>query len=312
MDNQRLKEIRDVLYQLPGLKQRLNRLQGRIQDAEDELNSLLRKFEKESRDVEQLQKESLSAMLLRLLGRYDGKLDKETQEMLEAKLQYDKAAQRVKELYREREDLGSRINELSRGELLLEAELSKREENLRQNKSDEKVIQFAKLESEVKRMHQQLTEIDEAISAANTAKETIMRIIQHLDKAESWATYDVWFRGGIITHMAKYSHIDDAEEEFNKLASNLRDLKQELKDIDMSVYHGLSGIDSTTRAVDFWFDNIFTDLNVRNRIREDKEQADKLYESILGIIRKLEGAKTKARRHIDSVEEQIGSKLMSC
>jgi chromosome segregation ATPase len=245
VDNQRLHEIRDKLYRLPGLEERLNRLNGRIREAENELNSLLRKYEKESLDVEQLQKESLSSALLRLLGRYDGKLDKEKQEMLEAKIQYDKAAQRVTELYKEREDLGGRINALRQEERLYEAELSRREEALRQNTTDEKAIQFSRLESEVKMLHQQLVEIDEAIAAAVRAKATAQRIIKHLDSAEGWATYDVWFKGGIITHLAKYGHIDDAEKEFNRLSSNMRDLRRELKDINMSTHHGLSGIDST-------------------------------------------------------------------
>jgi len=311
MDNQRLKEIRDNLYQLPGLEERLNRLNRRIREAENELNSLLCRYEKESMDVEQLQKESLSAALLRLVGRYDDKLDKENQEMLEAKMQYDKAAQRVKELHREREELSGRITSLRQEERLYEAELNRREEALRQNTADEKAIRFARLESEVKHLHQQLTEIDEAIASANRAKATAMRILKHLDSAESWATYDVWFKGGIISHMAKYGHIDDAEEEFNRLASNMRDLQQELKDIDMSVHYGLSGIDSTTRAVDFWFDNIFTDLNVRNRIRKDKDQASKLIGSIQGIITKLEGRKTQIRGQINSIERQIDDLVLS-
>lgn len=98
MDNERLLEIKYRVAALPTLEKRLEEIGRRIYDAEAEVRSLLRKYEAESMDVEELKKKSLSATLMKLIGIYEGRLNKETQEVLKAKVEYDKACQRVSEL----------------------------------------------------------------------------------------------------------------------------------------------------------------------------------------------------------------------
>lgn len=303
MDNEKLIEIKNDLYRLPGLEERLKKLINRIRDAENDVSSLLHKFEAESKDVDQLQKESLSSTLLRLIGRYDGKLDKEMQEMIDAKMAYDKASERVKELYLERDDLSSRISLLRQDQQLYETELDRREKEIKNNITNERSIQYNQLETDEKVLYKQLVETDEAMLAANKAKETAKRIIKSLDSAENWATYDIWFKSGIISHMAKYSHIDDAEADFNRLSSNMKDLQRELKDVNLAAIPEMAGVDSTTRVIDFWFDNIFTDLNVRNRIRNDSDQAAKMVGIIQSTITKLEGNKSNIQRQLSSIEQ---------
>jgi chromosome segregation ATPase len=311
VNQDRLTEIRNNLYRLPAMEDRLRKLRARLAEAEQDRKSLLVRYEAEAMDVQKLQDESLSAALLRLFGRYEGKLDKETQEMVQAKVNLDKAAERVKELQKERDDLSIRISELREEERFYDAELARREEELKSSTPGGKSVQYQQLEEELAGLYRQLVEIDEAISAASKAKQTAMQVVEHLKSADSWATYDVWFKGGIISHAAKYGHIDDAEAEYNRLSSNLKDLRSELKDINMSIAPGFDGIDSTTRAVDFWFDNIFTDLNVRNRIRGDMEQASELAGMIQQVINRLESSKAAAKRQIESIESQKKDLLIS-
>ena len=311
MGNGKLAEIRNNLYRLPGMEERMKKLLSRIAEAEKELNSLLVQYEAESLDVEHLQKDTFSATLLRLSGRYDGRLDKETRETVQAKLAYDKAVERVSELRKERDDLSRQITELRDSKRFYEAELKRREEEIRQNTTGEKSIRYQQLEEEQTRLYRQLVEIDEAIRAAEKAKQTAMRIMDHLESAENWATYDVWFKSGIISHMAKYNHLDDAEAEYNRLSSNLRDLEKELRDVRVTSVPELSGIDSTTRAIDFWFDNIFTDLNVRNRIRSDMDRASELTGILRQIIDRLKSNQAAVKRQIDSNEQQKNELLLS-
>jgi tetratricopeptide (TPR) repeat protein len=311
VEQDRLVEIKNNLYRLPALETRMNQLNNRIADAQRELTSLQLKFESEALDVENLKKESLSVMLMRLIGRYENKLDKETDEMLQAKLEYDRAAERVRELNKEREELSLRIADLRRDKSLYERVLEKREEELRRKPTGEKADKFNALEKEKIEIYKQLTEIEEAISAANRAKQTVDRILEYLNKADNWATYDVWFKGGIITHLNKYGNIDNAEAEFNRLHSQIRDLKRELKDVKMDSSMFYTGVDSATRAIDFWFDNIFTDLNVRERIRSDIDQARKVAGGIQKVISTLENKKAASKKLIDSVELQKKDLLLN-
>ncbi len=311
MNQERLLEIKNELYRLPALKTRLDQLNTRVADAQREFSSLQLKYEAEALDVENLEKESLSVMLMRLIGRYDDKLDKETEEMIQAKLELDKASERVRELTKEREELSLRITDLRRDQNLYEKELQKREEELRRNTKGEEAEKFNALEIEKVEIYKQITEIEEAVRAAARASQTINRIIEYLNKADNWAAYDVWFKGGIITHLNKYGNIDNAEAEYNRLHSQMRDLKRELKDVKMDSNVNYTGIDSTTRTIDFWFDNIFTDLNVRNRVRADMEQARKLAGGIQRVISTLENKKAAANQKIKSLEHQKKELLLN-
>lgn len=302
MESKDLLELRGRLSMLPALMERMDKLCARISEAEREVKTLMAKFEAESLDVEQLKAESLSVYILKLVGRYEGKMNKETEQMLAAKIGYDKAAERVKELQLQRHELGSRIAELNQGKQMYEAELQRREEAIRNNVISEASLKYRQLEAEQESLSRQLIETEEALGAASRVINTANSAMEQLDSAENWATYDVWFKSGIISHMAKYEHIDNAEEDFNRLSSQMDDLRRELSDISISGTPEFSGIDSTTRAVDFWFDNIFTDLNVRSRIREDSEQLRTLSSQVYGVIHKLESNKSAINRKLEDIE----------
>ncbi len=304
MENKQLKKIREDLSMLPVLQERVERLRQKITDAERHVRMLLEKYEKECLDVDQLKNNSLSAILLKMIGKYEGKLEKESQEMITAKMEYDKAQEQVKTLYCERDEVDGRISALLADKQKYEAEIRKREQMVLEKMDDAISEKYRNLEREQERLQRQCVEAEEAIRAARRVKSTAQNAIGHLESAESWASYDVWFKGGIISHMAKYNHIDEAQANFNRLSHQLEGLKKELSDINLLNTPGMGGIDTTTRAIDFWFDNIFTDLRVRERIRDDAFQLRKLYSSIEKTILMIEKEKSDIRRMLEDIERQ--------
>lgn len=304
MDGKKLTEIRNNLSMLPGLKDRLKKLDNRIYDAEQDVKELLSKLNAESYDVDKLKNDSLSVTLLKFIRQYEGKLDKEMKEALAAKINYDKAVNFVNELNSEREDILNRISKFENDKVLYEEELEKREKLLRDNINDEDSIKYKHLEAEREQLAQQLMETKEANIAASKVKNTADAAMDHLNSAEDWATYDVWTNGGIFSHIAKYDHIDDAQLEFNRLASQLKELQKELSDVNLFDNLEISEIDDTTKIIDFWFDNIFTDLNVRDQIRNNIEQLISLCSQVNSIIKKLENNKYEINKKLDDIENK--------
>lgn len=302
MDNNTLWELKNKLSALPVLKERLQKLDVRIGEADREVKLLLQKYEKESLDVEQMQKNSLSATILKLVGKYEDRVDKESKEMLHAKTEYDAAVNRIKELKHEREEMRLRISDLIQVRHTYEEELQNREEQIKSRVTNEVSVEYAKLDDDQNAMLRQLAETEEALRAAKRTLGTAKSTMQELDDAESWATYDMWFSKGIISHMVKYDRIDSAQEQFNRLRSQIADLKKELKDINLTVDFSPSNIDSTTRAIDFWFDNIFTDMAVRDQIRDNQDQIGSLCGKIDRVIDRLENIKSEINRQIRGIE----------
>ncbi len=311
LDNNRMLEMKNRLAALPVLKERLRKLDARINEAQEEIAALLKKYEAESLDVDQIKKESLFATVLKLIGKYDGRVEREVREMLEAKSAYDAAVNRVNELIEEKRELNPRIAELIRDECVFENELKRREELLKSRLTGDASQSFKMLEAEQEQLMEQIIETDEAVKAAYRAKNTAAGAIEHLDDAEGWATYDVWFKSGIISHMAKYDHIDNAKTGFDRLNSQLRDLRNELEDINLSCEFQPVGIDSTTRAIDFWFDNIFTDLDVREKIRGDRDRIRTIYGRLHRLIDRLEQNKSALDKKINDIEKRKADLVIS-
>ena len=281
-----ISELRDRILTLPALEKRMTLLRKDIREAESKLSTLLWDLRRESRDVEQLTEKSLAKFLLTLVGKYEDKLDKEQREEIAAKLAYDRAAAHVEQLLQEQKTLALRISNLRDDEKAYCAELERRRSELKGRITAPENAQLAELENERSGIISQVTEIREAQSAAARAKATAARVLESLERAKRWATYDVIAGNGIISHMAKYSHIDSAEQDFYQLSSQLRNLKSELADVRGLTTAGLSEISSTQRAVDFWFDNIFTDLSVRGQIKDNAAEVSRL----LGTIRAVEAS----------------------
>lgn len=153
-------------------------------------------------------------------------------------------------------------------------------------------------------LHQRLRETNEALQAAYRVYTTANNAMSHLNKADNWATFDVWGGKGLFSHLIKYDHIDKAQSDFDVLDSQLYDLQKELQDV--KVYEPLHTpeVDMTTKMVDFFFDNIFTDLNVRKRIREDKTVMSELIIKVNWIITKLECSKMELLKLLKNEERQ--------
>lgn len=304
MDSKKLADIKNKLSMLPELKDRLKKLNDRIYKEEQNVQKLLSKLNAESYDVEKLQKETLSVTLLKVIGRYEGRLDKEMQEALAAKLNYDKATDTVIELKNESKEISGRITELENESSLYEEELKNREKVLMNNINDEIAIKYKQLEAERKLLTKQLLETKEAGRAASKVKNSADEVINQLNSAEDWATYDVFTKGGIFSHMAKYEHIDNAQSEINRLAIQLKELRKELSDVDLFDNLEITNIDSATRAFDFWFDNIFTDLNIRDKIRNDIEKLMELCSQVDSIIEKLQNVDLNINNKLDDIESR--------
>lgn len=311
MEKKTLIEIRNKLIKLPILQDRLEKLQDEINKAENNVELLLDRYEKETLDVENLKRDSLSATILKFVGKYEGKVTKETEEMLTAKLGYDKAIGRVNELNNEKDRLTNRIAKMSKERELFEQELKRREEIVKSNSADKVSEKYTELEAEQNLLARQIIEIDEAIKAAKKAIDTADCTIKNLDSAEEWATYDAWTKGGMFSYLSKYDHIDEAQENANRLQSQIKDLQKELKDLDNIEDVSFGGVDSTTRTIDFWFDNIFTDMAVRDRIRDDNKSMRNLRDKIDKIIMSLEKSKVELSQKVLDIEAQKDELIIS-
>ncbi|MCL2224115.1 MAG: hypothetical protein FWB96_04000 [Defluviitaleaceae bacterium] len=219
-------ELRDRLSALPALEHKMEQLLGQIWEAKGGVDALLKKYEQERINTQRIKKESFSTTLLKLTGRYEDRLEKEQRDEIAAKLEYDQAVNNLSYLRGEQQELGERIAALKQDEETFQAELSKRRKTLSANAASE----FAALSKEHDEIIIRMTEVKETLVTASRVHTSAQKAMKCMQNVNSWASVDTaQTKGsGMISHIAKYDHLDTAEENVNTLKSQLAVLKTEL------------------------------------------------------------------------------------
>ena len=93
--------------------------------------------------------------------------------------------------------------------------------------------------------------------------------------------------GGLFTDTAKHEKLDDAQKSIEELQVQLQRFNKELSDISIRADIQVS-IDAMLKFADCFFDNIFTDAAVLDKVKQAHAQVDQTRDQILGVLRQLQ------------------------
>lgn len=283
-------ELRELQMQ-EASKNRLETMIKELQKQKSVLESRVEEFsrqkDKEKLDVERLERRSLANYFYQVVGKLDEKLTKEKQEAYEASVKYDAA---YNELQVIKADL--RAKELEYGKVCRSGEryqqvLKEKQEAVKLSGNPE-AAEIFRLEAQITSLEVQARELEEAILAGQQAEKIADGILDSLSAAEGWGTWDI-LGGGLIADAAKHSHLDEAQNQVERLQGALRRFKTELTDVEIIADMQVN-IDGFLRFADYFFDGLFADWSVMNRISEAQGQVKNVKSQISSLLSKLNRA----------------------
>ena len=257
--------LQQKVAQKPLLESKLYELHTLRRQYDNQVISLRVAFRKEQEDVEKLEGRSLANYFYQVIGKLDDKLDQERKEAYAARVKLDAAERELAGIESDIKEIQEQITDV----LVAEARYKDAPELKRRQLKDsgtQVADQILSMEERIAALQAQKQEIKEAISAGYSARSTADRILSELEDADGWNTWDI-LGGGIITHMAKHSHLDEAQDLVQELQSQLRRFKTELADIQISAYMQVN-IDGFLRFADYFFDGLFADWAVGDKISQ--------------------------------------------
>ena len=211
MSDSTLKE----LWQQVAEKKSCEAKQRELTSQRNTLADRLKKLEKsklaEQADVDRLEGHSLAAFFYQVIGKMDEKLDKERQEAYAARVKYDAALHDLSSVDADLEQIKNRLAQLSDCERRYQAALSEKIKTIKVS-AHPAAQQVAESESCIAALKVQKRELLEAINAGKTALHTVNEVLETLDNAEGWSTWDV-MGGGLGVDLAKYEELDNAQEQ---------------------------------------------------------------------------------------------------
>ena len=155
-----------------------------------------------------------------------------------------------------------------------------------------------------------VSEDNEGREAFEAGKQTQLQLAQArslLQEARSWSSWDTFGGGGLITDFAKHNKLDQVHRVLRQADLSLGVFSRELGDLNLSGLEALN-LGIMTKAFDVWFDNIFSDWEVRNRIvdaLQRVEQALGQTEPIMAALSTRGAQIAEQVRELDVRREQI-------
>lgn len=289
----RLRELQEQVSRYRKLLSVVEELQRQQETYAARARELESAMGEEQADVDRLEGRSLAAFFYHITGRLEGKLDKERREAWEARVKYDAAARELSETEEELRQSQAELYALRGCEERYETALAEKAQAIKAAGGDGGAALW-ELETRLAEQASQCRELREAIDAGRAARDTAEKILDDLGSAEGWGTFDL-LGGGLMTDIIKYSHLDGAQGQIEQLQSRLRRFKTELADVAIDGDLQVS-VDGFLRFADYFFDGLFADWAVLDRIHQSQEQVRSTRDQIGSVLMRLEAMLDRTER----------------
>lgn len=262
---------------------------------------------KEEADVFRLEGRSLAAFYYNVIGKMDEKLDQERREAYGARVKCDAAASELRAVEK---DLAACSEELSTLALCEEHYRLCLEEKAAAIKASGQpdALEILRLETLIQVQETRLQELHEAVDAGKSALFTSKNILSSLDSAEELGTWDI-FGGGLLADLAKHDHLDSAQELVETLQVQLRRFKIELTDVLVDADLQIS-IDGFTRFADFFFDGLFADWAVMDRIHQARSQVRRTRDQISSVLTRLDALIRSINAEVEESRHALNQRII--
>ena len=298
---EKIARFRQLSAMLKELRNQRDTLAGRVR----ELEAI--KLEEQA-DVERLEGRSLAAFYYNVIGKIDERLNKERQEAYAARVKYDAAVRELEAVESDLHRFESEYNELRGCEQQYEAALKEKAAAVKVA-GGVNAEEILKLEERNAFLESQKKELQEARSAGNAALGTAKGVLSSLDSAEGWGTWDL-LGGGLLADMAKHSHLDEAQGAIERLQSQLRRFKTELADVtihaDMQV-----NVDGFLRFADYFFDGLFADWAVMDKISQSQSQVQSTTRQIQSVLSRLNSMMSAVEQEQTQIKNKMDALVLN-
>lgn len=304
--NEKLIKLKEDIVLKKILDKKLKNLSLQLEKDKSELYELEVNLKKEYKDVEKLKKLSFASIVATVMSNKDEKLEKEHQEYIMAKIKYDEFSSKVESLKENIENIKSRLDTLKYCENEYKVLLNKKLELIKLYGDQDKKVKLSNIEEEIEVMLLEKKEIEEAESAGRDLLRAANLAKDSLNNAKNWGIFDI-AGGDMLSSIAKHNKINEAEAQFRRVSSLISRFNKELGDIK---FEGLS-FSTTTIAFDIFFDNIFTDFSVQNKINSSLDNIRNLIRRVEDILSTLNSKKISINSRISNLRKDYDSIIES-
>ncbi|MFX0014044.1 MAG: hypothetical protein ACFFB2_13925 [Promethearchaeota archaeon] len=305
---ERIDNLRTIPEELDQQKAYIISLNQSLENIKSRLNALIEQREKEYRDVEKLEKVSITSLKARLKGNKDQQLEKEKIEYLNVLNKEEAARREYQQLEGVIAQTQKQVNELINlvnTKNNLENELVELINQVCQGVPDsiEDAIEqrLATLEGQIGPITNERSQIFRAKNHLEHAMTNLNSALEALRSASGFSTWDI-LGGGLIADSLKHSRMSDARNRVHNAHSSIQQATQIFPEIPSlrAAY-----IEEISFFWDGFMDNIFSDITARDKIHRSQESVNQALNDVSAAIHWLNDKLTDISHQFNSLNQQI-------
>ena len=300
--DERLKELHRQKLQ----KKRLEAMKAELLKQEDEVAKKAAELEsikkKEQLDVDKLEGKTIKALFFTLAGTKEEKLSQERQEAYVAAMKYDAAMRDLEGIMHDLRVCDEELEKITGIEEEYEHLLEQKKSSIKQEAS-RRTNEVITLEKELENLAHEIIELEEALDVGYRAFDVVEKIVDELREAYDLAEWDT-FMDSMLIDMQKHEHLHTAQDMIQDLRNELRRFKTELADVNIEGDIQIE-MDEFSEFADWFFDNIFTDWDIKEKIANSLSQADDTRSQVTATINLLKDMRDEKMKQRIELEEEL-------
>lgn len=286
-------EYEVLLLQLGSLTRKHYAAEESLREQEDKLEDAVKRMSKKNALIEKLQRESLSNTIMKLFGSYQKQVDHETNDIISAKLEFDKAYalkiaahRRVVALEYEIDEKKHRIREV-------------KENLIRHNAALENVV--TETEQQIIRLRYEYVQTIEAEEASYQVLEIITDIMANLDTSQTVSNWDLITEIDYLLNHVAPEELDVAEAMLLDLERKTQNLERELHDLNYIYESEYQTLTQAAPAIAKFFEDLFSDWSTKAVVEKSLVQLKQLEDNVTDLLLKISTEKKRLEQAYSSL-----------
>lgn len=291
------KRLETMLKELQAQQEHLSK---KVADLEAEMNS-------ERRDMETLEGRSLAAFFYYCLGKRDEKLDTGRRNFYAARVKYDAARRELESIETDIEATQEDLADLADCETRYAAAIDKKRSAIEEADNPQS-WEFIEKEQALNTLIYREKDLEEAVSAGTGVLRIASDVLNSLRSVENLSYLDRLGHNP-LTDMAKHDTLDEAQKNVEALQVALQCFNKELSDIP-SRENIQDRIDRMLQFSESFFENLFMDASVPERLRQSYAQVEQVLNLTLSILRQLQSRLEEVRRGKRASQSELDAMIL--
>ena len=231
--NKKLEKLKEFIKLKKSLKEEVNILEDQLEKDEKKLYDLEKDLKKEKKDVDNLNKFSVSNIIATVLNNKENKLEKEEQEYLIVKSKYDELLANINILKKDLVSKRNKLKTLDNCEEEYNKVINEKIKLIKDYGSYDAKEKILNLDKRINNIINESRKIKEVYEVGKKLIREVSYAKDELKNAKNWGILDI-VGGDMMSSIVKHNKIKKANDKFYKIKELISSFNKELGDIKLN------------------------------------------------------------------------------